>query len=194
MPKIVNHEERREQIAEAMWRVILEKGMEGATVRNIAGEAGLSTGALRHYFKDQDELLVYAMRLVNERVEKRAMVILQEELPPKEKVIRVLLEIVPVDEERRAEMDVWFTFQAHIRHRKDLEGAPGHALGAAVSKLFDFLAYEGALKEDLDIELEAERLYSIADGLALHAFLEPDRLRADTVEALIRDSVGKICK
>ncbi|SEJ50548.1 transcriptional regulator, TetR family [Bhargavaea ginsengi] len=194
MPKIVNHEERREQIAEAMWRVILEKGMEGATVRNIAGEAGLSTGALRHYFKDQDELLVYAMRLVNERVEKRAMVILQEELPPKEKVIRVLLEIVPVDEERRAEMDVWFTFQAHIRHRKDLEGAPGHALGAAVSKLFDFLAYEGELKEELDIELEAERLYSIADGLALHAFLEPNRLRADTVETLIRDSVGRICK
>ncbi|MGM9921638.1 MAG: TetR/AcrR family transcriptional regulator [Bhargavaea sp.] len=194
MPKIVNHEERREQIAEAMWRVILEKGMEGATVRNIAGEAGLSTGALRHYFRDQDELLVYAMRLVNERVEKRAMKILQEELPPKEKVIRVLLEIVPVDEERRAEMDVWFTFQAHIRHRKDLEGAPGHELGAAISKLFDFLAHEGALKEDLDIELEAERLYSIADGLALHAFLEPDRLRADTVEALIRDSVGRICR
>jgi AcrR family transcriptional regulator len=194
MPKIVNHEERREQIAEAMWRVILEKGMEGATVRNIAGEAGLSTGALRHYFRDQDELLVYAMRLVNERVEKRALNILQEELPPKEKVIRVLLEIVPVDEERRAEMDVWFTFQAHVRHRKDLEGAPGHALRGAVTKLFAFLGHEEVLREDLDIELETERLYSIADGLALHAFLEPERLEAEKVEALIRDSVGRICR
>jgi AcrR family transcriptional regulator len=193
MPKIVNHEERREQIAEAMWRVILEKGMEGATVRNIAGEAGLSTGALRHYFKDQDELLVYAMRLVNERVEKRAMVILQEELPPKEKVIRVLLEIVPVDDERRAEMDVWFTFQAHVRHRKDLEGAPGHALGEAVTKLFAYLSHEGVLREDLDIELEAERLYSIVDGLALHAFLEPERLSEDRVKELVTDTVTRIC-
>lgn len=194
MPKIVNHEERRQRIAEAMWRVILENGMEGATVRNIAAEAGLSAGALRHYFKDQDELLIYAMRLVNERVEKRALKILKETLPPKETVIRVFLEIVPVDEERRAEMDVWFTFQAHIRHRKDLEGAPGHVLGDAVGKMLAFLAHEGVLKEELDIGLETERLYSILDGLALHAFLEPERLVAERVQELVRDSVNRICK
>ncbi len=39
--------------------------MEGATV-NIAQEAGLSLGALRHYFTTQDELLGYAMILVKE--------------------------------------------------------------------------------------------------------------------------------
>lgn len=194
MPKIVNHEERREQIAEAMWRVILEKGMEGATVRNIAGEAGLSTGALRHYFKDQDELLVYAMRLVNERVEKRALGILQEDLPPREKVIRVFLEIVPMDAERRAETDVWFTFQAHVRHRRDLEGIPEVGVYEAVSKMLSFLEYEGVLKNGLDLTLETERLYSIIDGLALHAFLEPERLKTDLVEALIRDSVGRISR
>lgn len=41
MPKIVDHEKRRKRIAKAMWKVILKKGMEGATVRNIAQEAGL---------------------------------------------------------------------------------------------------------------------------------------------------------
>ncbi len=67
MPKIIDHEKRRKQIAEATWRTILERGMEGATVRNIAQEAGLSLGALRHYFTTQDELLGYAMTLVKEK-------------------------------------------------------------------------------------------------------------------------------
>lgn len=68
MPKQIDHEKRRKEIAEATWRVILERGMEGASARNIAKEAGLSLGALRHYFSTQDELLVFAMKLVQEKV------------------------------------------------------------------------------------------------------------------------------
>lgn len=45
MPKQIDHEKRRKQIAEATWRVILERGMEGASARNIAKEAGLSLEA-----------------------------------------------------------------------------------------------------------------------------------------------------
>lgn len=71
MPKQIDHEKRRKQIAEATWRVILERGMEGASARNIAKEAGLSLGALRHYFSTQDELLAFAMKLVQEKVTDR---------------------------------------------------------------------------------------------------------------------------
>ncbi|MBY6274089.1 MAG: TetR family transcriptional regulator, partial [Bacillaceae bacterium] len=60
MPKIVDHEQRKERIAEACWRVILKRGMKGATVRNIAKEAGLSPGSLRHYFSSQGDLYLYA--------------------------------------------------------------------------------------------------------------------------------------
>ena len=192
MPKIVNHEKRREQIAESMWRIILEKGMEGATVRGVAEEAGLSVGALRYYFKDQDELFVYAMRLVNERVTGRVMDIAARPLPPREKVIAVLLEIVPMDDERRAETDVWFSFLTHLKHRKDLDGIPEHAVYEAIQKLFGLLEVEGALRPGLDRELEAERLYSIIDGLALHAFLEPERLDPSMVRRVVRSAVEAI--
>ncbi|MFS0576051.1 TetR/AcrR family transcriptional regulator [Sporosarcina sp. 179-K 3D1 HS] len=194
MPKIVDHEKRREQIAKAMWRVILDKGMEGATVRNIAEEAGLSLGALRHYFSNQDDLLVYAMTLVQERATARIETVVTKNLPPKEMVIAVLLEIVPVTAETRAEMEVWFSFMAHIQHRKDTLAIPEDMILEGVRKLLGHLAASGVLKEGLDFELEIERLYSLIDGIAIHAFFEPERLTSEHVIATIRYHIDSICQ
>ena len=50
MPKVVDHDERREDVAEAAWRVIGRDGLEGATLREISREAGFTTGVIQHYF------------------------------------------------------------------------------------------------------------------------------------------------
>ena len=47
MPKVIDGEERRERIAEAVWRIAAEQGLERATVRAVAAECGLSTGSVR---------------------------------------------------------------------------------------------------------------------------------------------------
>jgi len=193
MPKIVKHEERRKLIAEAMWRVILDKGMEGATVRNIAEEAGLSLGALRYYFKTQDELLVYAMTLVQERATSRIEAIVKRDLPPKEMVIAVLLEIVPVNEETLTEMEVWFAFIAHVKYRKDSLDVPDDGVFEGVRKLLDYLLMSSLLKAGLDIELEVERLYALVNGIAMHALLEPERVNSERVIKTIQYHIDSIC-
>lgn len=71
MPKLVDHDKQRVLVAEAAWRIIRRDGMEQASVRNIAEEAGVSVGSMRHYFSTQSELLRYAMNLVSERVSHR---------------------------------------------------------------------------------------------------------------------------
>jgi len=71
MPKVVDPVERRRELAEAVWRVIRRDGIEGASVREVAREAELSTGSLRHYFGTQSELLTFAMRSVMQRIERR---------------------------------------------------------------------------------------------------------------------------
>ena len=58
MPKIVDHAERREEILEATRRVILKRGLDGVTMRNIAAEVGKSTGLVNHYFEDKSGLLL----------------------------------------------------------------------------------------------------------------------------------------
>ena len=107
MPKVVDIEVRRRELAEALWRVIRREGLERASVRNVAREAGLSMGALRHYFGTQDELLAFAMRLVIEGARGRIEILDLSSRNPREAVERVLRETLPLDEERVAEAEVW---------------------------------------------------------------------------------------
>ena len=48
MPKVVDHAARREQLAAALWRVVVRDGVEAASLRRVAAEAGWSVGSLRH--------------------------------------------------------------------------------------------------------------------------------------------------
>ncbi|MCP6682374.1 TetR/AcrR family transcriptional regulator [Bacillus nakamurai] len=193
MPKKIDHEQRRKQIAEATWRMILERGMEGATVRNIAQEAGLSLGALRHYFSTQDELLRYAMTLVKEKATARIQEVAMKDLPPKEKAVQLMLEIIPTDEETLAEMEVWFAFTAYARHKGEEFNAQHDGIHSYIYKLIDWLDENKLLKTHLDKETEAEKLYAIVDGLALHAMLDPERLVKDKVSRVLVHHVDSLC-
>ncbi|GIN58771.1 HTH-type transcriptional regulator PksA [Lederbergia ruris] len=193
MPKIVDHEKRKKQIAEATWKVILEQGMEGATVRNIAKEAGLSLGALRYYFSTQDELFVYAMKLVKENATERINKIAASESPPFEKVMAILLEIVPIDAQTMAEMEVWFAYVFYTRHKEDVFAAKKDEIFKGMKKLLLYLQERQILRSSLDIEIETERLYALIDGLALHALLEPQRMDKERIVKVIQYHMKKIC-
>lgn len=47
----------KEKILQAAQRVIVQHGINGATMRGIAKEAGLSTGAIYHYYRNKEEVL-----------------------------------------------------------------------------------------------------------------------------------------
>ncbi|MBW4082272.1 TetR/AcrR family transcriptional regulator [Paenibacillus sp. S150] len=193
MPKIVDHSERKSHIAEATWRVIMNQGMKGATVRKIAQEAGVSLGALRHYFSSQHELLAFAMNLVKERVNARIAAILGLGLPPKEKVTRVLLELIPVDDTTMAEMEVWFAFVFHLKYADEEYAELNDEIYPGIRRLVDYLDRQGVLRQDLDKDNEAERLYALVDGLALHAMLEPERLDKQRIICVLTGHMNAIC-
>ena len=71
MPKIVNWDERRDEILSATWRVIARDGIAKATVRAIAREAHCSAGILAHYFDDKADILGSALMLSHRRVAAR---------------------------------------------------------------------------------------------------------------------------
>ncbi|MNO27275.1 HTH-type transcriptional regulator BetI [compost metagenome] len=194
MPKIVDHSERKSHIAEATWRVIMNQGMKGATVRKIAQEAGVSLGALRHYFSTQHELLAFAMNLVKDRANARIDAVLRLDLPPKEQVTRVLLELIPVDDNTLAEMEVWFAFVFHLKYADEEYGELNDEIYPGICKLLDYLDGQGILREDLDKDIEAEKLYALVDGLALHAMLEPERLNRQRIIRVLTGHLDSICK
>src|SRR6201990_3081852 len=49
---------RRAEILEAAERIFVAEGYEGATIRKIADEVGVSSTALYMHFRDKDEILL----------------------------------------------------------------------------------------------------------------------------------------
>ena len=188
MLKVVDHEQRRRELAHAVWRVIRRQGVDQASVRIVALEAGWSPGALRHYFATQSDLLAFAMRLVVERIESRVAAI-DEATDPREAVEQVLHELVPLDDERRAENEVWLAFTARALidpALRDQHNEVHAALHQACASSIQMLAAAGHANAGQAPALEAERLHALIDGLAVHTALQPDLMTPDQIVAVLR--------
>ncbi|MBS1674328.1 MAG: TetR/AcrR family transcriptional regulator [Actinobacteria bacterium] len=68
MPKAIDHDQRRREIIDATWGLIVRGGLEAATMREIATEAGFANGALKHYFPGKDEIITGAYERAMEGV------------------------------------------------------------------------------------------------------------------------------
>lgn len=197
MPRVVDADARRTDLAEAVWRVIARDGLEGASVRRVAQEAGLSTGSLRHYFTSQSELLSFALERVGERLDERIHAL--EPRPDQRRHVQAVVEeMLPLDAERRAECEVWLAFTARAVVDPSLAGlraAIDLRLREAFTLMIGRLADAGLLRPGLGRATEAERLYALVDGLIVHALLSPrpadERWVADVVAAHLEDLTGE---
>lgn len=109
MPKIVDHDQRRVELVNATWRIIARHGMEGATMREIATEAGFANGALKPYFPTKDDLLTFAFAHVFNQTNRR-MEAKTADLAGLEALRAFCHEILPLDEERISEARIVIPF------------------------------------------------------------------------------------
>jgi AcrR family transcriptional regulator len=109
VPKIVDHDERRLELVDATWRTIARLGIESATMREIATEAGFANGALKPYFPTKDTLLTFAFGHVFNRTNERiAEVTAGKSGIPALRAFCV--EVLPLDEERINEARIVIPF------------------------------------------------------------------------------------
>ena len=179
MPKIVDHEARRAELAEAVWRLASREGLEALTIRRVAAEAGWSTGALVHYFRNKEELVLFAFQTVADRAGRRIALAAERTTDPLELTRATLAEMLPLDLERQAEVRVWFAFLGLALTRPTLARAQRDAYRACRGLLAKTLAQaqaEGVAEPDLDCDCEAAALVALVDGLAVQAAFEPEKL------------------
>jgi AcrR family transcriptional regulator len=192
VPKLVDHEARRREVAHAVWRVVRREGLDGASVRAVAEEAGLSAGSMRHYFDGQADLQRAAMEELMSRVGAR-LAALDPSGAPADVARRIVAELLPLDDERQAEAEVWFAFVARARTDeafRQLAEASYDGLRALVRQVV-------ALAQGIDLEMtpdapppevdevEVERLFALLDGLVLHAVQRPGLVSADALLAVV---------
>lgn len=162
-------------------------GLERASLREVADEAGLAVGSVRHYFDGSDELLRYAFATVVDRITARLTAALPAVVSGepgtdqhRQAVLTLLGEFLPLDEERAVDACVWMAFKnaARIRPFLAVEADRSHrGVAAVVGQVVTAL-----VKDDGDgqhsLAVEAERLLATLDGLCMHALLQPSWMTA----------------
>jgi AcrR family transcriptional regulator len=193
VPKIVDHEQRRRELAEALWRVIAASGPAAVSIRSVAAEAGWSPGALRHYFQTREELLVFAMNLSEDRATERIRGLSARQpadMPLTDRVAEYAEQLLPLDETRRAEYRAWESARILGEHDKDraqrwnlqrrlYRQLVASLVGTPVGDPFQPHA-------DPWVEEWAGYLHTQVDGLSLELMVTPGMLDADDARRRLR--------
>jgi TetR/AcrR family transcriptional regulator, transcriptional repressor of bet genes len=175
VPRVVDPEQRRAALAAAAIRVIAESGLEGTKLRDVASEAGWTTGALTHYFSDKRALLKLAMESSLEHLHSRHLA----DIAVRGDALSVVLEqALPLDEDRLRHWKVTLALTTQSWTDPELAQIKRRAyrrwrrsIAAAVA---DGIA-DGRYSPDLDLETTADELVALVDGVALQALFDPER-------------------
>jgi TetR/AcrR family transcriptional repressor of bet genes len=117
MPKIVDHAQRRDEIAHVACQVVAQYGFEQATVARIARAAGYTTGMVAHYYESKQDIILAALRLMLLRIEER---LTRERDSGESGLLEVLSEAVPADAQRFTECAFWMAFWGQVSADKKL--------------------------------------------------------------------------
>jgi AcrR family transcriptional regulator len=194
VPKIVDHEARREELVEATWRVIARAGMVGATMREIAREAGVSTGILAHYFADKEDLLGFALRLSHRRVYERIHAGTQG-LIGLAALRVIMLEALPLDHERLLEAQIELNFFSLALGNESLRELQNREFERFWDELHHRVSEAQALGEistTVDADWITHQLIILVEGISLEAVLYPARVHPDRQRKILEHFLAQV--
>ena len=175
MPKIVDHDERRLELVDATWRIIARQGLEGATMREIAMEAGFANGALKPYFPTKDTLLEFAFGHVFNRTNQRIAQVTAGR-SALEALRAFCMEVLPLDEERINEARIVIPFWQKAVNDPQKAEIHQQSMAEWVATIRRYLAQArgaGEVRIAVDDSILAGQLLNMLLGAQIEAALAP---------------------
>ncbi|MCA8900087.1 MAG: TetR family transcriptional regulator C-terminal domain-containing protein [Hyphomonas sp.] len=181
MPKIVDPEERRNAIASAAVEAISRAGLDGVKLTDIARAAGVTTGAVAHYFPDKDAVLAAALETVCARLFARI-----DEIDGAPTVEGIALAL-PLDPSDLRDWRVWLAYWGRAPFSDSLR---------EIHRQY-YLDIEAALTAKLERHTDApgevaRAIIAAVDGAGTRITLEPDAWPADRQKALMHQLLGPL--
>lgn len=193
MPKIVDHEERRAHIVEAVTQIIMRDGFDHVTMRQIAAEAGYAHGAIARYFPDKQSLLTAAFLHVFAQSHAR-IAELVDGVRGLEALRAMTRELLPFGRDAANKSRVVLTFWDRASQDPDLWAIHHENIVRRRDLIRRFLVEareDGELVEYADIENEVNRLSAHNAGWQMLAVLVPeataDRQLRASIDATIEE-------
>jgi len=165
MARSIDLEERRRTVSAAACQVLARDGLGALSVRNVAAEAGLPPSTVRYAFPTQASVREHAIASVFDRTRERIEAI-PADLPTRQWARAVLVELLPLDDERVVELDVYLALGNAALTDADLRPALDRVVAemrAWCDRIVELVGVPEGQRAD-----EACRLHALVDGLAVH--------------------------
>lgn len=181
MPKIVDHDERRREVAEVVLRLVARKGVAGVTLNDVATESAWSRGVLTHYFGNKDALLEAALRQGMRDTAGRLQRASTE--PDTRLALRTVLEeVLPLDARRLAFARVYGSFMAEamvMRHLQPYFTYNHQAWRTLIATLIVRGREAAEIDAGVDPTAAADMLGALTEGLRMRALFDSSLTPAD---------------
>ena len=192
--------DRRFEVSEAAWRVIVREGLDRTSMRAIAHEMNCTTGVVTHYFRNKQELILFALHQVTERLQiKMAEAIAPltdvSQIESPEQLVSMLLSFLPLDSERQAILKVWVAFLGYAVGRDDLMADHQKSAGelrVLIIQALTTLQSKGYIRAEVDPEMEANGILALVNGVSLDSLIQAERLSTAQQEEIIRRHVSRL--
>ena len=187
LPKIVDHECRRQELVEAAWRVITRVGIDNVTIREIATESGYSTGTLAHYFRTKDDILRSALERADNEIKLRLERI-PDDVHPAAALRHVLQEALPLDDRRAVELTLDVNFWARALNQPSLRALQHRdhdVWREIVLERVERARRDGAIDITRSAADITDVLVAFVDGLGLQGLVYPELLTKERIDLLL---------
>ncbi len=190
----MSYADRRIEVANAAWRVIVREGLDRASMRAIAQELGSSTGVVTHYFRDKEDLILFALERVFENV-LEDMKVCTKGRQGIDRIEQMILTALPLNISDKDDWKVWVAFlgysigREHLvqEHRKRYD-----FLRQIISQELAELQAANLIRAGLDLALEANALIALVDGIGTGVVICPEQFSAEQQQYLVRRHINAL--
>ena len=177
----ISQQNRRLQVLEAAWQVIVRDGLDRTSLRAIAQYMGCTTGVVTHYFRNKQELILFALHQVTQRLETGIEEVLKTAVGS-DRIVTMLSVFLPVNQESEDILKVWIAFLGYAVGRNDLmeehQKSSGRLRDLIINELKE-LQDNQVLRKDADINQEANALLALVNGLSIDSLIQKQKLNRD---------------
>ncbi|MGB5711162.1 MAG: TetR/AcrR family transcriptional regulator [Waterburya sp.] len=181
-------QDRRIEVSAAAWRVIVREGLDRTSMRAIARELDCTTGVVTHYFRDKQELILFALDRVTENL-KQAMEEVAEQPISVDRLIKMLCAFLPLDDKRQEILKVWVAFLGYAVGRESLmleHQASAGELREVIMQELKTLQSAKKIRQDIDAGVEANSLLALVNGIALDSLIQKNCLNPKQQKMVIQ--------
>lgn len=194
MPKIVDHQERRNTIAEVAAHMIASVGLERTTIREIARASGFSKGIIEHYFDSKEDLIASALEWVNEGYQRRVseQVGKNRGLAALQIRLEQTLPLSPITtEEWKIRLRYWSQAAIDPRFQK-MQSERWQAAREAFAGDVRNAQHNGEIAVNVDPMAAADRILFMTSGISSAALHSPDSVNHDQLLQCVEDLLAEL--